>query len=197
MFEHVAIVVLFLEEYFKAAGKAEKVWDLVKDWMENQEKSARTEIMESDPIIQALNLICESAWKQLRYDTAHLDDGHDDAVRLRSQVIKLDVHTLLADVQFNESQVTIKGRAGELFSAFTLAFKAHSNRSFPYPSGKVLSQRITNVKKELEKNGYEVKEGRDTHNDQKIYEFIKVMRVSAGIDSPTPAAIPAEIIDEN
>jgi hypothetical protein len=126
--QHLSIMILYLEEMFRAMGKRENVWDLLKEWMESQKDSAVTEIIQSDPIIQVLDIIKDSAWKQMEYDDMY---GSDEGKRERSQVIKLDVRTLLSNVSFGREAFSIRGKAGELLSAFSLAYEKHLGKSFP------------------------------------------------------------------
>ena len=168
MYEHLSIMILYLEEMFRAMGKTENVWDLVKKWMESQKDSAVSEIIESDPIIQALDIIRNSAWKQMEYDDQY---GSDEGKKERNQVIKLDVRTLLSIVSFGKETFSIRGKAGELLSAFSLAYEKHLGKSFPIDKPIILAQRIANIEAELEAHGYQLIVGEDGHNKQKVYRF--------------------------
>ena len=107
MFEHFAIIILYLEEFAEAAGKTHDVWAMVTEWMLNQKESATTEIVDSDPIIRALDLIRDSAWKQHEYDKTYNvgASANLDARTERERRIKLDVTNLLAKVEFGPNDV--------------------------------------------------------------------------------------------
>jgi hypothetical protein len=168
MFEHLAIMIMYLEEFFKAVGSELKIESLLKEWMDAQKISATTEIIESDPIIQALDIIRESAIKQQEYDAIHLGD---DAYKDRNQVIKLDVRTLLCKrMEIGKDSFVIAGTAGQLLSALSTAVKVHLNGGkFPYTKAKVLSQRLTSVTAELLAHGYSLKSEEDKHLKQWVY----------------------------
>ena len=38
MFEHIAIMILYLEEYFRASEMDKNVWKLVQEWMKSQKE---------------------------------------------------------------------------------------------------------------------------------------------------------------
>ena len=128
MFEHLAIMILYLEEFFKASGQTKDAWELVKQWMDTQKESALTETIESDPIIQALDIIRMSALKQYEYDTLHTGEENKN----RPQVIKLDVRTLLCEIIFGDTSFSIKGSAGKLHTAFATAVRIHLGTNFAY-----------------------------------------------------------------
>jgi hypothetical protein len=168
MVEHLSIIILYLEEMFKAMGSEKQAWELVRKWMDSQKDTAVTEIIESDPIIQALDIIRDSAWKQWAYDDLNFGD---EGKRERTQVIKLDVRTLLSTVTFTKDTFTVSGKAGELLSAFSQAHDRHLGKTFPIDKPVILAQRITNVEAELEAHGYSLTVGQDGHNKQKTYAF--------------------------
>jgi hypothetical protein len=169
MFEHLAIMIMYLEELFKATSSGLNVDALLKEWMEAQKISATTEIIESDPIIQALDIIRESAIKQDEYDAIHL--GDDNPYKERNQVIKLDVRTLLCKrMEIAQDSFVIAGTAGQLLSALSTAVKVHLNGGrFPYTKAKVLSQRLTSVTTELLAHGYSLAAEEDKHLKQWVY----------------------------
>ena len=165
MFEHLAIMILYLEEFFKASGQTKDAWELVKQWMDTQKESALTETIESDPIIQALDIIRMSALKQYEYDTLHTGEENKN----RPQVIKLDVRTLLCEIIFSDTSFSIRGSAGKLQTAFATAVRIHLGSNFAYAKASILSKRLPSVKTELMEHGYELKVENDKHSKQKIY----------------------------
>jgi hypothetical protein len=168
MVEHLSIIILYLEEMFKAMGSEKQAWELVRKWMDSQKDTAVTEIIESDPIIQALDIIRNSAWKQLEYDKSH---SGDEGKRERTQVIKLDVRTLLSTVSFGTDLFSISGKAGELLAAFSLAHEKHLSKNFPIDKPIILAQRISNIETEIRSHGYSLTVGQDGHTKQKTYSF--------------------------
>jgi len=156
MFEHLSIIVLYLEEFFRAAGKTEDVWKILTLWMEEQRELATNEIIGGDPIIQATDLLRESALKQSRIKG--------------DNVPKLNVNDLLCAVQVKANEeVVITGFAGDLLSAFSAAYRVHYNQNFPISNSRVLTNRLDTVKAELKAHGYELVESRDTHRKQNRY----------------------------
>ena len=168
MFEHLGIIILYLEEFFKAAGKAESVWDMLGNLMRTQEDRAIEEIVDSDPIIEALEILRRSAQKQYDYETRHksLFDSSD-----KSRALTLDVTKLLTEVEYGKTSFKLQGRAKELLSAFSTALKVHTGRQFTINTGKTLSDRLKNIEPELKAHGYTLNIINDTHNGQKAYEF--------------------------
>ena len=182
MFEHVALMILYLEEYFLAVGKTkEDVWKLVEVWMASQKESATAEILGTDPIVEALDLIREAAWKQREYDQTHFPtQGKDQAEQSRnetkhqierSRIIRLDVQSLAAKVSSPEDGFELAGTSGALVSSFTLAMKQLSGRDFPNYKSQVLTQRIDGVEKELLSRGYTIGKAFDSHKKQWVYTF--------------------------
>lgn len=191
MFEHIAIIILYLEEHQKVAGIPEDVWSLVEKWMSNQTDSAFEEIVESDPIIQALELIRDSALKQAEFDSLVFTPP-EERLRMRPQVLKLDVETLLAEVTYTKDLFVIEGSAGKLLSGFAKAFQTHLGKQFPIATGAILSQRINEVTKELKRQGYDLSTTKDKHNKQNIYRIEWTYKKTLPADAP--AEVPAEEI---
>lgn len=167
MFEHLAIMILYLEEFFKARGNGLSVETLLTEWMNAQKISATTEIIESDPIIQALDIIRKSAIRQHEYDTTHSGDG---AVKARPNYIKLDVDSLLChQMLYTSDSFKIAGTSGELLSAFSTAVKIHLGGSFAYSKSGILQQRLRSVTTELLEHGYTLNIEEDKHLKQDVY----------------------------
>jgi hypothetical protein len=171
MFEHFAVIIMYLEEYFRAAAKDRDVWAMVSEWMNSQRESAITEIVDSDPIIRALDLIRDSAWKQFEYDRKNSvkESQNTDERTERERHIKLDVSKLLAECVFDASSFSISATAGNMLSAFATAFQVHAKKSFAIEKPKILVQRLSNILPELKAHGYELKEGVDKAKKQKVY----------------------------
>jgi hypothetical protein len=164
MIEHLSVVFLFLEEYFKAAEKEEDLWDLLDKWMKSQADSATAEIVESDPIIQALDIIRESAWKEDALNPL-LEESKE---KLRRMKVRKD--ELLAKVtSVRLKEFLIEGTAKDLFSSFSSSFEVHARSKFPIRNSLNLVKRMDAVKREMEDQGYMVTEAMDLHQKQKRY----------------------------
>jgi hypothetical protein len=166
MFEHFGIIIMYVEEFAKASGKSQDVWAMVTEWMQSQKESAITEIVDSDPIIRALDLIRDSAWKQDKYDREHCVNvlQCSDARTERERYIKLDVAKLLAKVEYGVGQFSIAATAGNLLSGFATAFQVHAKKTFPIEKARILVQRMGNIVPELKSHGYELSEDIDSLN---------------------------------
>ena len=46
MFEHIALIVMYIEELWKVLAKPDDPWELVKKWMTKQNETATDEIRE-------------------------------------------------------------------------------------------------------------------------------------------------------
>jgi len=169
MFEHIALIILYLEEHFKATGLPKDVDQIVKDWMKNQTESAFEEIVQSDPIIHALDIIRDSAWKQFKFD--NIDSADEEVAKRRVQVIKLDVETLLLTVKYSINEFSITGMSGQLLGAFSKAFQVHLGKPFPIQNGRILSQRITEIVDEAKQHGYTLTKEFNAHDKQINYTF--------------------------
>jgi hypothetical protein len=167
MFEHLAIMVLYLEEFCKASGNGLDVERLLTEWMSAQKISATVEIIESDPIIQALDIIRESAFKQHEYDTHRFGDS---ARKERPLEIKLDVRSLLfKEITYQSGTLLLSGTAGQLLSSFSSAVKVHLGSTFAYSKSRILQQRLISVTSELLEHGYSLKVEDDKHLKQKVF----------------------------
>ena len=169
MFEHIALIILYLEEHCKATGLPADVGQIVKDWMKNQTESAFEEIVQSDPIIHALDIIRDSAWKQYKFD--NIDSADEEVAKRRAQVIKLDVETLLLTVKYTINEFSITGMSGQLLGAFAKAFQVHLGKPFPIQNGRILSQRITEIVDEAKQHGYTLTKEFSAHDKQNTYTF--------------------------
>jgi hypothetical protein len=171
MFEHLALMILCLEEHFRATGKDVKdVWQLTDRWMISQRESALEEIVTTDPIIEALDLIRDAALKQERYDSTHHAENTAGEME-RNRIIKLDVNSLPAEVTVSGG-FKIKGTSGNLRASFALAMKSRGSRDFTIHTSRVLSQRIAAVEKELRIHGYELSKEDDSHLKQLVYTLV-------------------------
>ncbi len=168
MFEHIAIMVLYFEEVWKVLRPGQNVWNLVVEWLKNQEDTASTEIIGTDPIIQALTILCESAIKQRDIKATMTVDDAKDQIRVQN-LIKLDVDTLLAKVKANDEEFSCEGTAGELLSAFSTAFQVHLKKNFPIEKAQIFRQRLSNVGDEIRSTGYTITLEEDKHKKQLKY----------------------------
>ncbi|MEO8167224.1 MAG: hypothetical protein ABI623_03195, partial [bacterium] len=173
MFEHLSIIILYLEEFFKAAGKPEDVWEMIKPWLDSQGTIATNEIIGGDPIVQAVDLLKDSALKQ-DFIQKQIDLAASDTpkkIELQKQ-IKLDVKSLFQIVVVNDTEVQFTGFARDLLAAFSNAYKVHYNQSFPINNSRVVGSRLEGVRKELKAHGYEVTDELDKHSKQNKYTII-------------------------
>jgi transposase len=167
MFEHLAIIILYLKEFFRAAGKKQNVWELVQAWMKDQANVARDEIMGTDPIIQGFNLLRGGVEKER--ETRCYRHGHDEEEILPN--VKLLKDSLLVKIEADEKSVRMTGTAGDYFSALSTAYKTLVSKDFPISSSRVLAQRLANVERELKEAGYSIVKEWDSHEKQNVYSI--------------------------
>lgn len=170
MIEHIGLLVLYLEEFFKAAGKTADVWALVGSWMESQRESAFDEIIGSDPIIRALDLVRTSAVKQQKIESTYIPTKAGDSIQMKS-MIKMDYKSLLAEVTVADGNFSITGSAGNLLSSLSTAYKTLGNQDLPVKTSKIFVQRLRSLEKELIEHGYEYKTEEDSHKKQFKYKL--------------------------
>jgi hypothetical protein len=170
MFEHLSIIVLYLEEFFKAAAMTADVWELLKLWMEDQRNLATDEIINGDPIIQGLDLLMTSARKQHDIESTVIPTDVQEQI-IQNRQIKLDVKSLLGDVRVTAESIGMRACAGELLSAISTAYNVYYNQTFPIANSRVLINRLDSVKNELAAHGYEIVEQMNKNKKQKEYKI--------------------------
>jgi hypothetical protein len=170
MFEHLSIIVLYLEEFFKAAAMTADVWELLKLWMEDQRNLATDEIINGDPIIQGLDLLMTSARKQHDIESTVIPTDVQEQI-IQNRQIKLDVKSLLGDVRVTAESIGMRACAGELLSAISTAYNVYYNQTFPIANSRVLINRLDSVKNELAAHGYEIVEQMKKNKKQKEYKI--------------------------
>ena len=124
MFEHLGLVILYLEELWNVLGKPEDPWEAIKKWMDKQKETSEQEIIGTDPIIQALETLRMCAIKQTELEKGLLLANPVDAIKLQNQ-ITLNIKSLLIDISVDGTSFLCKGTAGDLMSAFSTAFQVH------------------------------------------------------------------------
>jgi hypothetical protein len=170
MFEHIAIIILVLEELWKCQGKVEDPWVLIKKWMDQQKETSEQEIIGTDPIIQALDIIRMSAFKQEEIEI-HTRPSTATEMIAQQKEITLNTKSLLAQVSVKGSDFKCVGKAGELLSAFSTAYQSHLKKAFPIERSRVLTQRLSNIRDEITAAGYSISEEYDNHHKQIKYTF--------------------------
>jgi hypothetical protein len=170
MIEHIAIIILVLEELWKCMGKSEDPWNLIKKWMDQQKETSEQEIIGTDPIIQALDIIRMSAFKQDEIETHTIPSNTTEMIAQQKE-ITLNTKSLLAQVSVKETDFKCVGKAGELLSAFATAYQSHLKKTFPIDRSKVLTQRLSNIRDEISAAGYSLTEEYDNHHKQIKYTF--------------------------
>jgi hypothetical protein len=151
-----AIMTLVAEELLSAWDSKENVWDLLDKWITSQNETADKTSIDSNPILQCLNILKHEVFKYEAQSGSTLSAPWQFDVRL---VTSSSINGTL----------TVMGHAKDLNTTFS---KLCQLRAVPYPfkNARQLSSRIKSENGTLEKAGwYIVDQGED--RDGKLYSI--------------------------
>jgi hypothetical protein len=168
MFDHLAIMILYLEEVYKIIYRNYGTWNLVAEWMDYQQKSAYEEIRNTDPIVRSLDILKDIALQKFQRTGPTYTDGTYDPLTIKD-LINVEADGL--EIELNEDTIICRGLAGPLHTLLSSVYRSRLKQSFPLKNPQVMANRLKNILSQLNANGCEVQITEASHEKQKEYQF--------------------------